>query len=102
MKKKLFLLGFILSAFVGYTQESFMVKTETRYWDNTNAYNGYTLFGTRGTTYLVDMEGHIIHTWAIGTNPRFTEAGTLLDAYHFDATSSIYFGDQVYNIIKDF
>lgn len=29
-------------------------------------------------------------------------AGTLLDAYHFDATSSIYFGDQVYNIIKNF
>jgi hypothetical protein len=80
MKKKLFLFGLILSAFVGYTQESFMVKTETRYWDNTNAYNGYTLFGTRGTTYLIDMEGHIIHTWAIGTNPRFTEAGTLLDA----------------------
>jgi len=29
-------------------------------------------------------------------------AGTLLDAYHFDATSATYFGDQVYNIIKNF
>lgn len=29
-------------------------------------------------------------------------AGTLLDAWHFDATSAVYFGDAVYNIIKDF
>jgi len=57
-----------------------MVKTETRYWDHTRTYEGYTLFGTRGTTYLIDFEGHVIHTWALGTNPRFTEAGTLLDA----------------------
>ena len=57
-----------------------MVQTETRYWDASKTYTGYTLFGTRGTTYLIDMEGHVIHTWPIGTNPRFTEAGTLLDA----------------------
>ncbi len=57
-----------------------MVKTETRYWDASNAYNGYTLFGTRGMSYLVDMEGHVVHTWNIGTNPRFTEGGGLLDA----------------------
>ena len=57
-----------------------MVKTETRFWDNTNAFNGYTLFGTRGTSYLVDMEGRVVNTWPLGTNPRFTEAGTLLDA----------------------
>jgi hypothetical protein len=61
-------------------QESFMVQTETRYWDMSKAYNGYTLFGSGGTTYLIDMEGHVIHTWKIGTNPRFTEGGTLLDA----------------------
>ncbi len=62
------------------SQECFMVPTETRYWDASKAYNGYTLFGTRGASYLVDMEGHVIHTWPLGTNPRFTEAGTLLDA----------------------
>ncbi|MEI7983827.1 MAG: aryl-sulfate sulfotransferase, partial [Bacteroidota bacterium] len=28
----------------------------------------------------IDFEGHVIHTWNIGTNPRFTEAGTMLDA----------------------
>jgi hypothetical protein len=57
-----------------------MVQTETRYWNSAKAYNGYTLFGSGGKTYLIDMEGHVIHMWNIGTNPRFTEAGTLLDA----------------------
>ena len=57
-----------------------MVPTETRYWDSTLTFKGYTLFGTRGTSYLIDFEGHVIHTWNIGTNPKFTEGGTLLDA----------------------
>jgi hypothetical protein len=61
-------------------QECYFVPTETRYWDAANAYNGYTLFGTRGTSYLVDMEGRVVRTWPIGTNPRFTPHGTLLDA----------------------
>jgi hypothetical protein len=34
-----FLLNFNLTA-----QESLLIETETRYWDKTNAYNGYTLF----------------------------------------------------------
>jgi hypothetical protein len=63
-----------------YSQECFFVPTETRYWDAANAYNGYTLFGSAGSTYLIDMEGHVINTWKIGTNPRFTDNGTLLDA----------------------
>ncbi len=80
MKKLMCVLVLFLFYYVSFAQESFMVRTETRYWDAANAYNGYTLFGTRGTSYLIDMEGHVIHTWNIGTNPRFTEAGTLLDA----------------------
>ncbi|MEI6852053.1 MAG: aryl-sulfate sulfotransferase [Bacteroidota bacterium] len=80
MKKLLLLPGIIFWTISALAQESFMVKTETRYWDAANSYNGYTLFGTRGTSYLIDMEGHVIHTWSIGTNPRFTEEGTLLDA----------------------
>ncbi len=63
-----------------WSQESFFIPTETRYWDSSKAYNGYTLFGSGGTTYLIDMEGHIVHSWKIGTNPRFTPGGTLLDA----------------------
>jgi len=71
---------FFLAGLMTFAQESFMVKTETHYWDASKSYNGYTLFGSGGTTYLIDMEGHVIHTWKIGTNPRFTDNGTLLDA----------------------
>lgn len=70
---------FSISASV-YSQQTFMTLTETRYWDESKAYNGYTLFGSGGKTYLIDMEGKIIHTWNIGTNPRFTDGGNLLDA----------------------
>jgi hypothetical protein len=54
--------------------------TELLYWDRTNAYNGYTLFGSHGTTYLIDMSGQVVHTWHLGTNPRFLENGNILDA----------------------
>ena len=80
MKKSFLLASILLLNLNMKSQESFMVKTETRYWDDTRTYAGYTLFGTRGQTYLIDFEGHVIHTWPMGTNPRFTEAGTLLDA----------------------
>jgi hypothetical protein len=80
MKRIVLFFALVLCAFTLSAQESFMVQTETRYWDAAKTYNGYTLFGTRGVSYLIDFEGHIIHTWQIGTNPRFTEAGTLLDA----------------------
>jgi hypothetical protein len=80
MKFLILLITLLFQTAISLAQESFMVPTETRYWDESNAYNGYTLFGTRGTSYLIDMEGQVVHTWPIGTNPRLTEAGTLLDA----------------------
>ncbi len=80
MKKTIFTFLLFFALAITMAQESFMVPTETRYWDAANSENGYTLFGTRGTSYLIDMEGHVIHTWNLGTNPRFTDAGTLLDA----------------------
>ena len=80
MKKSMLFVSILLTSISMFAQESFMVKTETRYWDDSKSYNGYTLFGTRGTSYLIDMEGHVVHTWNIGTNPRFTDGGTLLDA----------------------
>lgn len=80
MKRLLLFSVFCFSVFALAAQESFMVTTETRYWDQAKAYNGYTLFGSGGMTYLIDMEGRVIHSWKIGTNPRFTEGGTLLDA----------------------
>ncbi|MEI6750199.1 MAG: aryl-sulfate sulfotransferase, partial [Bacteroidota bacterium] len=80
MKHLFFFVAFFCVAGHLFAQECFMVPTETRYWDESKSFNGYTLFGTRGMSYLIDMEGHVIHTWNMGTNPRFTDAGTLLDA----------------------
>ncbi len=80
MKKTLAVSAMLLATIAVLAQESFMVRTETRYWDASRTSAKYTLFGTRGKTYLIDFEGHVIHTWNIGTNPRFTEAGTMLDA----------------------
>ncbi len=80
MRKLIILISFAVATISANAQENFYTSTETKYWDATKTYTGYTLFGTRGVSYLIDMEGHVVHTWNIGTNPRFTEGGTLLDA----------------------
>lgn len=54
--------------------------TEMLFWDQSKAHNGYTLFGARGTSYLIDMAGRVVHTWAVGTNPRLLDNGNILDA----------------------
>lgn len=59
-------------------------ETEVRYWDASTAYNGYTLFAAKGKTYLIDMEGYVVHQWNIGTNPRLLDNGNLLDATKSD------------------
>ncbi len=41
-----------------------------RYWDSTRAFEGYTLFGSRGVTYLLDMEDREVYTCPIGANPH--------------------------------
>ncbi|HPG83885.1 MAG TPA: aryl-sulfate sulfotransferase [bacterium] len=64
--------------------EGFIGPTEVRFWDATKAYNGYTLFAAAGKTYLIDMEGYVVHQWNIGTNPRLLDNGDLLDATKSD------------------
>ncbi|MCX7017769.1 MAG: aryl-sulfate sulfotransferase, partial [Candidatus Sumerlaeota bacterium] len=54
--------------------------TELRYWDQDRAFEGYTFFGAMGTTYLIDMQGRVVHTWPIGTNPHLLDSGHVLDA----------------------
>jgi hypothetical protein len=54
--------------------------TETRLWDPTRAFDGYTLFAAHGKTYLVDMAGRVVHQWNVGTNPKLLEDGSILDA----------------------
>jgi hypothetical protein len=73
-----------LGFFHSVAQECLIIETETRFWDKSNAYDGYTLFAGGGKTYLVDMEGRIIKTWNIGTNPRLSEQGTIIDATKSD------------------
>lgn len=56
-------------------------RSELRYWDASKTEAGYTLFAARGRSYLIDMEGYVVRTWSIGTNPRFLDYnGHLLDA----------------------
>jgi len=54
--------------------------TELLFWDKSRSFDGYTWFGVRGTTYLLDMEGRAVHTWPVGTNPHLLPNGNILDA----------------------
>jgi len=54
--------------------------TELQYWDPATADNGYNFFGAIGTSYLLDMEGRVVHTWPVGTNPHLLPNGNVLDA----------------------
>ena len=54
--------------------------TELQYWDATRAQDGYTFFGVGGTSYLLDMEGRVVHTWPVGNNPHLQDDGSILDA----------------------
>jgi len=88
MKRIILFTTLLLCAFPFLAQESFFIQTETRYWDKSNTSDGYTLFGTGVKIYFIDFEGHVIHTWNIGTSPRFIEVGTLLDAAGSNPSSS--------------
>ncbi len=83
MKKTLIITLCILIGLVfspTYAYEVLQGTTEVRYYDNVRAYNGYTQFAFNGTTYLIDMEGHLVNTWDVGNNPRMLDNGNLLDA----------------------
>ena len=54
--------------------------TELLFCDKEKAFHGYTLFGVGSRTYLLDMEGRVVHTWPIGTNPHLLDNGNILDA----------------------
>jgi hypothetical protein len=72
------------------TYEGLQGPTEVRYWDETNAHNGYTLFGAFGNTYLIDMEGHIINTWETEINPRLLDYnGNILDLSRGDVVGLV-------------
>lgn len=78
MKRALFSFAFLVASALAY--EAFQGPTELLYWDSSKTADGYTFFGVRGTTYLVDMQGRVVHTWPIGTNPHLLDDGSVLDA----------------------
>ena len=89
--KRLVIAGTIIGAtseFVMASNAAMSIETELRSWDSTQAYSGYTLFGTKGKTYLLDMKGRVAHTWSkCGTNPRLLEYnGDLLDVVNSGKT----------------
>ena len=54
--------------------------TELLFCDQAKAFAGYTLFGVGSRTYLLDMEGRVVHTWPVGTNPHLLDNGNIVDA----------------------
>ncbi len=73
------LCGCLVLANPGFSYESLQGPTEVLLHNKDKAYNGYTLFSSRGT-WLIDMQGRVVHQWKIGTNPRLLDNGHLLDA----------------------
>ncbi len=76
---RLALLAMLATGYL-HAYESLQGPTEVLYLDAARAYPGYTWFGARGKTYLLDMEGRVVHTWPIGTNPHLLPNGNVLDA----------------------
>jgi len=77
---KYLILALLFLAATAHAYERLQGPTEVTYWDRAQTYNGYTFFGAQGTTYLIDMEGRVAHTWPLGMNPRLLDNGDVLDA----------------------
>jgi hypothetical protein len=74
-------LGLALALAVDLTAyERLQGPTELLFYNKEKAFHGYTLFGAGSRTYLLDMEGRVVHTWPIGTNPHLLDNGHILDA----------------------
>jgi len=69
----------VLTGICASAYERLQGPTEVLYWNKPNTYDGYTFFGVRSNTYLIDMEGRVAHTWPVGTNPHLLTNGNVLD-----------------------
>ena len=72
--------AFLLCTVAAFGYERLQGPTELLFSDKEKAFNGYTLFGVGSRTYLLDMEGRVVHTWPVGTNPHLLDNGNVLDA----------------------
>jgi hypothetical protein len=73
----LILMSLALPAFA---YERLQGPTELIFCDKEKACGAYTLFGVGSRTYLLDLEGRVVHTWPVGTNPHLLDNGNVLDA----------------------
>ena len=78
------LVSFALAAFLGsfsiQAYERLQGPTELLFCNKEKALNGYTLFGVGNRTFLLDMDGRVVHTWPLGTNPHLLDNGNIVDA----------------------
>ena len=78
MKHILILFALVTTSAFAY--ERLQGPTELLYCNPTNAFSGYTLFGVGNRTFLLDLQGCVVHTWPVGTNPHLLDNGNILDA----------------------
>jgi len=78
MKQTLIILAMCATSAFAY--ERLQGPTELLFCDTNQAQPGYTLFGVGNRTFLLDLQGRVVHTWPVGTNPHLLENGNVLDA----------------------
>jgi hypothetical protein len=64
-----------------YAYQSHYGSTELTYYDKTKAFNGYTLFSPFNAryTFLIDMEGSLVHSWQRPADHAIEKHGYLLE-----------------------
>ncbi|MEI6175762.1 MAG: aryl-sulfate sulfotransferase [Verrucomicrobiota bacterium] len=72
--------AFLLCTVAAFGYERLQGPTELLFSDKEKALSGYTLFGVGSRTFLLDLEGRVVHTWPVGTNPHLLDNGNVLDA----------------------
>lgn len=78
MKRTLLLIVLLTASALAY--ERLQGPTELLFADKMKAFAGYALFGVGGRSYLLDLDGRVVHTWPVGTNPHLLADGHILDA----------------------
>ena len=54
--------------------------TELLFCDKTKALPGQTVFGVGNRTWLLDLDGRVVHSWPLETNPNLLDNGHIVDA----------------------
>ena len=70
----------LVSSCLLHAYERLQGPTELLFCDTNKALPGYTLFGVGNRTFLLDLDGRVVHTWPLGTNPHLLDNGHILDA----------------------